>query len=341
MGRGSQGSLSNTGGGISAPSSRPEEPEYGLSHGIHFERSTIDNWARYTEGPDSVVAARTALMRQVDEVGEFSEEPPNWMTSVRPGIDGWIFLPGNVVLPLRRLTTEREVELKKGRTWNAINCLAPRRGGARRQTTQKAMTHSRLDDETVARLQGLSPDERVEAIARSAHAIERAQERLGLEREDAETLLAAVWAEGELVSPPPAWANSNGRNAPVLLWSGEAGGQADEIALPLAPRWEEAPPEVLAVASTMLNRRWVEADLLDIKDPAKAVRISLKAAQAATGLQDETAADLAMESLNAGHPTLTPSPRWVLATGYYDLRAATTDQREDGVRWNAIKWHQS
>jgi len=316
------------------------EPEIGLSRGVHFERSAIDNWARYTDGPDSVVAARTALMKQVDEDGEFSEEAPAWMTSVRPGVDGWISLPGGAVLSLRRLTTEKEVDLKKGRTWNATNCLAPRRGGARRSTVPKEMAHTSLDEGTIARLKELSPNQRVEAIVRSFHAVDRAEERLGITREDAEALLTTVWAEGEVVSPPPAWANSNCRGAPVLIWKGVAGGMPDEVALPLAPRWDEAAPEVLAVASTTLNRRWVEADLLEIEEPAKVICISLKAAEPATGAQGEKAVELALESLAAGSPTLEPSPRWILSNGHYDLRPATSDQREKGIRWNATQWHQ-
>src|ERR1035437_5231189 len=153
MGAG-RGNARRTSGLVRSPSPATPDSAERLSEKVYLELAAINNWARYADGPDTVVSARSALLQQIDLVGVFSEVAPTWMTIPPPNVEAWVFLPNDVALAMRELTEEQKTGVRKGKTWDAINCRAPRRG-ARRQTVPRNTGHTNISVEEVQELQSL------------------------------------------------------------------------------------------------------------------------------------------------------------------------------------------
>lgn len=289
-----------------------------LINKLYIARPATDNWARFREGPENTIAARQAFLADIRDNGVFSKDPPEWMTSGKPGVDSWIFLPGNVVVMIAH-------QPHGGRPWTAKNTSAPRRGSNRKQTEGKATTKQQLTQQQLEELQGLDSAGRTKAITCSRHARERLADRLQLSMADVEPLKQQIWQDGEIMHAP-AWANASGHGDPVLLWSGSVNDHEQQIAVLLAP--DVRHPDK-AMATTALSYEWVKADLLDMPSPSKMIAISDSIKQAMGA---------AVSEMDNGNGQLEPSPGWQLPSGTVRLRPAADAQRNAGVRYIAVAW---
>jgi hypothetical protein len=314
---------------------------------LWLDRAAVTNWARLTGGPGDLHDARFALLDLLSAGDSaLAARWPDWMTSPKPGVDAWVSVGDQVTLALRH-------DLDSERTWRAINCLAPKRGRARKPASDGAqLTRPVLDDDTLARACAMGPAELADATLLSLHCLQRLAQRAGTALTDtlAGDLDAEIRRSGRMLARAPGWADGAGYGGPTLLcdWHG------DTLAMPVAPnrRAQLSDPPRPLVATTCIAYGWAREDL-PRSGPALAdvVHISERAARAwlrsdgqpgrdphefSAALADAIARRGVAE-LDAGDHTAqrfgVSGPHLLVDDLCLKLRPASPAQRQQGIGW--------
>lgn len=235
---------------------------------VKLERAAIDNWSRFTDGPDDLGAARAALLDVVAGEGVLRSEHPGWMTSPKPGIDAWLELPQGIVLSLVSYEDEPP------RRWRATNALVhKRRPGRRAAQMREKPSRGQLDSAQIEELAGLGPEQISERVFLSYHCRERFELRAGGSPTELEQALVSASFEPRA----PVWADAAGHAGPALVFNwGE-----DQFALPVVPNNGGHSSGFPYIATTCISKRLAYDGLLGRSGPqlAALVHISSEAAR--------------------------------------------------------------
>ena len=312
-----------------------------LADAVWLDRAAVTNWARHTDGPADLHDARFGLLDTLRAGAVLRARHPGWMTSPKPGVDAWVDLGDHVTLALRHDPTS-------GRTWRAVNCLAPKRG-RRRTPAPSGPQRPAFTAEQAAELAALTGEELLACTLLSEHCFDRLRQRTGTDT-PRETLRRAIVDSGRVVSPSPGWADGVGYGGPALLCDWDA----DTLALPLAPnrRPDALDPPRPYVATTCIALSWAQADLPDGGQPlADCVSVSERAAAAHLRRLGQDATDVAaliteteQRIVSHGRAALDPDddtrrrfgvsgPHITLGDLCLKLRSADREQRAAGKRW--------
>jgi hypothetical protein len=234
---------------------------------VYLHRSAIENWARLSGGPANLHDARFALLDTIRASGAFSSDPPGWMTSPKPGLAGYLTLPGDLLL------TAKDNQWPDGRQRLLLtNCVASRRNRASRrpELNLKRDGWPEVDVNNACRRHGI---DLARTTVISLHCRERLSQRGGWPN-DSEAVITAkvkelIAASGRVVATPPAWADAAGHGEPVLLCELDD----DLLALPLVLNRGNRDGDY--VATTCLPRSWSQASLSELSGDALAAAVHL------------------------------------------------------------------
>ena len=288
-----------------------------LADAIFCLPPAVDNYARLRCLEVERAGARALLLAEIGENQlRPQKEPPEWMTSGKPGVDLYLPLDQSLCLLLAD-------KVSRDRPLTAINLVASRRRPNRKESSQPKLLREReFTPQELSALSKLRGPALADAILLSRHAGERAGERAGLES-DFELALARLRdltiENGRVKIQPPSWADAAGRAQPCLLLTLPA----DQLALPLTP---EKDGRFQAVATTLLSEKWALKDLAECPLPG--------------GLRVSKQLEVSPEELeNLRLAWEREGPRLILQDGRRAaLRPADETQRAAGCRWIATRW---
>ena len=276
------------GRGSSQPSSTylpRENQDKNLVDLVFIGNAALENWSRFSDGPEELPTARSELLQTIREHGILSSERPLWMSQDKPGISLWIHLPKQISLELE----EREDSKFQ---YQANNALAPKSVRQKSRPARALRKSPAVNPDLVERIAALSGLELAESIHLSVHCLEQFNERNQCLIQGRD-LTDLVLETGRIIAIAPRWAAASGREAPVLLVDFDG----SEVAMPLAENsFGDNRP---LVATTSIPRHWSESGLHALRgqDLADAVHISSSAARALAKTRRLDLSESAIEAL--------------------------------------------